>query len=100
MVLIKSFFRLDVPAELKSFLASQQADHEPFTRMTVRITNPNLAGVPLSAIPHLQDSGVAVSRIKRAAEAEVRLALKDTPLHPGDLLLAVATVFQVKVPGR
>ena len=62
---------------------------EPFTRMTVRITNPNLAGVPLSAIPHLEASGVAVSRLKRAGETEVRLALKDTPVHPGDLLLAV-----------
>ena len=57
--------------------------------MTVRITNPNLAGVPLSAIPHMEDSGVAVSRLKRAGEAEVKLALKDTPVHPGDLLLAV-----------
>ena len=89
MVLVKSFFRLEVPAELKSFIASQQADHEPFIRMTVRITNPNLAGVPLSAIPHMEDSGVAVSRLKRAGETEVKLALKDTPVHPGDLLLAV-----------
>ena len=89
MVLVKSFFRLEVPAELEAFRASQQADREPFTRMTVRITNPNLAGVPLSAIPHLEDSGVAVSRLKRAGETEVRLALKDTPVHPGDLLLAV-----------
>jgi putative transport protein len=89
MVLVKSFFRLEVPAELKSFIASQQADHEPFTRMTVRITNPNLAGVPLSAIPHMEDSGVAVSRLQRAGETEVKLALKDTPVHPGDLLLAV-----------
>ena len=89
MVLVKSIFRLEVPAELEAFRASQQADREPFTRMTVRITNPNLAGVPLSAIPHLEGSGVAVSRLKRAEEAEVRLALKDTPVHPGDLLLAV-----------
>ena len=89
MVLVKSFFRLEVPAELEAFRASQQADREPFTRMTVRITNPNLAGVPLSGIPHLEGSGVAVSRLKRAGETEVRLALKDTPVHPGDLLLAV-----------
>ncbi len=89
MVLVKSFFRLEVPAELQSFLASQQADREPFTRMTVRITNPNLAGVPLSGIPHLENSGVAVSRLKRGGGTEVKLALKDTPVHPGDLLLAV-----------
>jgi putative transport protein len=89
MVLVKSLFRIEVPAEAESFLASQQADHEPFTRMTVRITNPNLAGVPLSAIPHMEDSKVAVSRLKRAGETEIRLALQDTPVYPGDLLLAV-----------
>ncbi len=89
MVLIKSLFRIEVPAEVESFLASQQADHEPFTRMTVRITNPNLAGVPLSSIPHMDNSGVAVSRLKRAGETEIRLALQDTLVYPGDLLLAV-----------
>jgi putative transport protein len=89
MVLIRSLFRIEVPAELKSFVASQQTDREPFTRITVRITNPNLAGVPLSGIPHLGNSGVAVSRLKRAGESEVKLALKDTPVYPGDLLLAV-----------
>jgi len=89
MVLVKSLFRIEVPAEVESFLASQQADHEPFTRMTVRITNPNLAGVPLSSIPHMEKAGVAISRLKRAGESEIRLALKDTPVHPGDLLLAV-----------
>jgi putative transport protein len=89
MVSVKSLFRIEVPAEVESFLASQQADRETFTRMTVRITNPNLAGVPLSSIPHMEDSKVAVSRLKRAGETEIRLALKDTPVHPGDLLLAV-----------
>jgi putative transport protein len=89
MLLVKSFFRLQVPVELQSFLASQQADHEPFTRMTVRITNPNLSGVPLSSIPHMENSGVAISRLRRSGETEVKLALKDTPVHPGDLLLAV-----------
>jgi putative transport protein len=89
MVLVKSWFHIEVPSELKSFFASQQAEREPFTRMTVRVTNPNLAGVPLSGIPHLEDSGVAVSRLKRAGESEVKLALKDTLVHPGDLLLAV-----------
>ncbi|MFZ5450915.1 MAG: putative transporter [Thermodesulfobacteriota bacterium] len=89
MVLVKSWFHIEVPSELKSFFAYQQAEREPFTRMTVRVTNPNLAGVPLSGIPHLEDSGVAVSRLKGAGETEVKLALKDTLLHPGDLLLAV-----------
>jgi putative transport protein len=96
MVLVKSLFRLEVSAELKSFLASQQADREPFSRMTVRITNPNLDGVPLSAIPHMEDSGVAVSRLKRAGETEIGLALKDTPVHPGDLLLAVGRERDLK----
>ncbi len=57
--------------------------------MTVRITNPNLAGVPLSSIPHMEDSRVAVSRLNRAGETEIRLALQDTLVYPGDLLLAV-----------
>jgi putative transport protein len=89
MVLVKSLFHLDVPAELEAFRASQQADREPFTHRTIRITNPNLTGVPLSAIPHLGDSGVAISRLKQAGETEIKLALKDTLVHVGDLLLAV-----------
>lgn len=96
MVLVKSLFRLNVSEELQSFLASQQADHEPFTRMTIRITNPNLNGVPLSGIPHMENSGVAVSRLKRAGETEIKLALKDTPVHPGDLLLAVGRASDLR----
>jgi len=89
LALVKSWFHLDVPLELNSFQASRQAGREPFARMTVRVTNPKLAGVPLSAIPHLEDSGVALSRLRRGGETEVRLALEDTPVYPGDLLLAV-----------
>jgi putative transport protein len=96
MMLVKSCFHLEVPTELKSFLASQQADREPFARMTVRVTNPNLAGIPLSGIPHLETSGVAVSRLRRAGETEVRLALEDTPVQPGDLLLAVGRKDDLK----
>jgi len=96
MMLVKSWFHLDVPMELKSFQASRQVGREPFARMTVRVTNPNLAGIPLSGIPHLETSGVAVSRLRRAGETEVRLALEDTPVYPGDLLLAVGPKDDLK----
>jgi putative transport protein len=96
IMLVKSWFHLDVPMELKSFQASRQAGREPFARMTVRVTNPNLAGIPLSGIPHLGTSGVAVSRLRRAGETEVRLALEDTPVYPGDLLLAVGPKDDLK----
>jgi putative transport protein len=96
MVLVKSWFHLDVPMELKSFQASRQAGREPFARITVRVTNPNLAGIPLSGIPHLGTSGVAVSRLRRAGETEVRLALEDTPVYPGDLLMAVGPKDDLK----
>ena len=96
MLLVKSLFRLEVPAELEAFRASQQADREPFDHMTNRITNPNLAGVPLSAIPHLEDSGVAVSCLKQAGETGIKLALKDTPVHVGDLLLAVGRKSDIR----
>jgi putative transport protein len=96
MALVKSWFHLDVPTELKSFQASRQAGREPFSRITVRVTNPNLAGIPLSSIPHLGTSGVAVSRHRRAGKTEVRLALEDTPVYPGDLLLAVGPKDDLK----
>ncbi len=83
MALVKSWFHLDVPMELKSFQASQQAGREPFARITVRVTNPNLAGISLSGIPHWEPPAWRYPALDVQAKPRSGLALEDTPCIRG-----------------
>jgi putative transport protein len=91
LLALKGLFRIDPLKEAEVFAAEQRRGAEPLERRTLIVENPNLEGVELEAIPGRRETGVTVSRIRRAGEAEVHLAAGGTVLKNGDRIVAVGT---------
>jgi len=91
LLALKALFRIDPLKEAEAFAAEQRRGAEPLERRTLIVENPNLEGVAVEAIPGRQETGVTVSRIRRADEDEVRLAAGATVLKNGDRIVAVGT---------
>lgn len=91
LVLLRVIFKVDVAAEAEAFRQEQGAGVEPLERLNLRVENPNLAGVELASVPGIHETGVVVSRLKRAGTAEAVRARPELPLAIGDVLLAVGT---------
>ena len=89
MVMIRAFFKMNVPQELDLFRKAQRAGHETLDRVSLVVTNKNLEGVALKNIPNLSRSSVVVSRIRQKGTTEVKLANAESLLHLGDTLVAV-----------
>ena len=91
LLALKALFRIDPLKEAEAFAAEQRRGAEPLERRTLIVENPNLEGVAVEAIPGRQETGVTVSRIRRADDDEVRLAAGATVLKNGDRIVAVGT---------
>ena len=91
LLALKALFRIDPLKEAEAFAAEQRRGAEPLERRTLIVENPNLEGVAVEAIPGRRETGVTVSRIRRADEAEVHLAADGTVLKNGDWIVAVGT---------
>lgn len=89
LILIQRIFRINAPAEAAQLREIEQEKHPPLRRMTVRIDNPNLAGLQASRLPGLARSGVVLSRRRAAGSESVELVTPETVLDSGDLVLAV-----------
>jgi putative transport protein len=51
LVILKQVFRVDPPREAAEFAAKARRQVEPLERHTLIVTNPNLDGMQLAAIP-------------------------------------------------
>jgi putative transport protein len=91
LLALKALFRIDPLKEAAAFATEQHRGAEPLERRTLIVENPNLEGLEVEAIPAGRETGVTVSRIRRAGEAEVRLAAANTVLKSGDRIVAVGT---------
>jgi putative transport protein len=91
LLALKALFRIDPLKEAEAFAAEQRRGAEPLERRTLIVENPNLEGVAVEAIPGQRETGVTVSRIRRADEEEVLLAAGATMLKNGDRIVAVGT---------
>ncbi len=91
LLIIKHWFRIDLPTELRNFESAQRREVEPLERRTLVIENPNFDNVPLSEVPGRRETGVNISRFRSAGSDQVRTPRGDTVLHQGDTLLAVGT---------
>ena len=89
LLALKGLFRIDPLKEAEVFAAEQRRGVEPVERRTLIVENSNLEGVQVEAIPGRREMGVTVSRIRRADQAEVRLAAGGTVLKKGDRIVAV-----------
>jgi putative transport protein len=91
MLLLRSLYRIDPAQELQRFRAEQQKGTAPLERRNVIVENRNLEGLPIGEIPGRAETGVVVSRIRRAGATEAEPAGEGTSLHLGDVVLAVGT---------
>jgi putative transport protein len=91
LLALKSMFRVDVAAELQAFTAAGSKTNQELERRTLVVENPNLQGIAIGDVPGLIESGVVVSRIRRAGEETVCAATSAAKLGVGDTLFAVGT---------
>jgi putative transport protein len=89
LLLLKQIFRIDPVQEAADFAAKNRRKAVPVERRTLVVTNPNLDGVRLDAIPGRIEAGVTVSRVRRGEETHV--ATDATVIHSGDRLAVVGT---------
>jgi putative transport protein len=89
LLLLKQIFRIDPVQEASEFAAKNRRKVEPVERRTLVVTNPNLDGVRLDAIPGRLETGVTISRVRRGEETHV--ATDATVIHHNDRLAVVGT---------
>jgi putative transport protein len=87
LVLLKQIFRIDPVQEAIDFAARNQRKAEPIERRTLVVTNRNLDGVRLDAIPSRIETEVTISRVLHGNE--VRAATDATILHLDDRIAVV-----------
>jgi putative transport protein len=89
LLAVKGIFRIDPVKEGAEFAAEQHSRFKPLENRTLIVENPNLAGVTIDAIPSRIETGVIVSRHRRAGETNVKIAAGNTVLQRGDSIVAV-----------
>lgn len=90
LLALRRLFRIDIAEEIRVH-ARAQPTIEPPTRRTLVVENANLDGLAIRNVPSLAETGVTVSRIRRANAPEVCAATGPTILHVGDSILAVGS---------
>jgi putative transport protein len=88
---LKRIFLVDAVREAEAFQEEQRKGIEPLERMNLVVENRNLDGLPIGSIPGRLETGVVVSRLRRACAAEVEPAKEETVVRVGDTILAVGT---------
>ncbi|MDR3402303.1 MAG: putative transporter [Chthoniobacter sp.] len=91
LLLLRAIFHIDAEAEAEAFRTERQRGVQPLKHMNLLVENANLDGVPISQVPAQRETGVTISRIRRAGEKVVQAATSETVLHGGDTILVVGT---------
>ncbi|WP_068138409.1 putative transporter [Roseimaritima ulvae] len=91
MLLIRRLFGVNVEKEAAQMKEQEGLDREPIERRSVVIGNSNLDALPFGQIPGIEETGVRLSRIRRAGEDTVHAATDETILHDGDVIQVVGT---------
>ncbi len=91
MLLIRRIFSVDVSQEKLDLQEQERNGHDPIERRCVIVDNTHLGTTPFGRIPGLEETGVRISRIKRADEQVVHAATDETVLHEGDTIQVVGT---------
>lgn len=91
LLILRVVFRINPEEEAEAFNRQRHAGIEPLTRVNLIVENANLGGISIGEIPGLRETGVVISRFRRAGETTVHTATDETPVQAGDILLAVGT---------
>lgn len=89
MLLIRRLFRIDPSQEANRLLEEEANQHETIDRTSITVDNDRLTSVPFGKLPGLEETGVRISRIKRAGEELVHAATEETVLQTGDVVQVV-----------
>lgn len=87
MLVFKRAFRIDAAAESRAFLETQHKDADAPVAMNLEVQNPNLDGLEIKDIPHLQSAKATITRVLR--DGKVAVAVPDTVLRTGDAVRVV-----------
>lgn len=87
MLFLKQIFRIDVSREAADFAARSRRKVEPLERRTLVVTNPNLEGVRLDAIPGRLEAGITISRVRHGGETHA--ATDAATIHCEDRLTVI-----------
>jgi putative transport protein len=85
MLLVRRLFHVDIAHEVADL--EEQSTPDPLDSLHIEVTNSNLDGVALGAIPGLDNEKVIVSRVLK--NGQLHLARTETIVNQGDVLLAV-----------
>lgn len=94
MLILRVLLRINIARQEELFRTDLARAHPQLKTLHVRVTNPNLEGMKLSEVPGLQGSGVVISRVQ--SHGTTFVARGDTPIHVGDILLAVGPPVPVE----
>src|SRR6185436_9032467 len=89
LVVLRLVFRVDVAREAAELAARQRVRTEPLERRTLVVTNANLDGLRLEALPGLRESGVTIARVQHGVET--RAATSTTLVRLDDRLAVVGS---------
>ena len=90
MLIIRRLFGVDVHAEVEQ-LRAIEIKHEPLRRQSIVVDNEHLVGTPFREIAGVDETGVRISRVRRAGEEMVHPANEKIALQMGDLIQVVGT---------
>jgi putative transport protein len=96
LLLFRALFRINLEREADLFKTEHRRGEEKVGRMNILVENSNLEGLKLGLIPGLNELGVVVSRFKKGGHGPVQVALQETEIHCGDVLLAVGRKPQLE----
>jgi putative transport protein len=89
LLLLKQILRIDPVQEAAEFAAKNRRQIEPLERRTLVVTNQNLYGLRLDAVPGRLESRVTISRIRHGDETHI--ATDATVIHRDDRLAVIGT---------
>jgi putative transport protein len=91
LLTLRFMFRINPEMEAEAYRAEQRKGIETLERMNLVVENVNMENLSIGEIPGRRETGVIVSRIRRAGETQVHTATEQTLLHRGDVILAVGS---------
>jgi putative transport protein len=89
LLVLKQIFRIDPKREAAEFAERKRVPREPLERCTLAVTNPNLDGIRLDAIPGRLESRVTISRFRHGDQTQA--ATDATIIHRNDRLAVIGT---------
>ena len=90
IIALRAIFRIKLDKELESTKIKSEDLSKEMAKVTVRITNPNIAGKCLSEISSIIGAGTVISRVL-CASGQMNIASSATVLEVGDLTLLITS---------